>query len=158
MQTSWKEESGTLTKTFRFQSFNKALLFVTRVGTIAEAQHHHPDISIENYNTVVIKTTTHDSENTVTQKDYALTEAIDKNMRRTGLAKYLTKFRVLEFIIAGLIVDLIENIVTLKLTTGEAITWNIVGIALIVIIPFAILTELVIDHPLFWKKLFTSKK
>ncbi|MBY0328697.1 hypothetical protein K2Q02_01225 [Patescibacteria group bacterium] len=72
--------------------------------------------------------------------------------------KYLNKFRVLEFIIAGLVIDLTENIITIKLTSDEPITWTTVLIALLVVIPFAILTELVIDHPLFWKKLFTSKK
>jgi len=72
--------------------------------------------------------------------------------------KYLNKFRVLEFIIAGLVIDLIENIITIKLTSDEPITWNTVLIALIVVIPFAIITELVIDHPQFWKNLFKTKK
>jgi hypothetical protein len=63
-----------------------------------------------------------------------------------------TKFRILEFIIAGLVLDLIENIVTVKFATHERITWNIVLVAFVVVIPFAIITEIVIDHPKFWER------
>ena len=33
-----------LSRLYRFQSFAPALAFVDRVGAIAEAQNHHPDI------------------------------------------------------------------------------------------------------------------
>ncbi len=65
--------------------------------------------------------------------------------------KLNTKFRILEFIIAGLLLDLIENIITVKVTTGEAITKEVVFVAFLVVIPFAIITELIIDHPKFWE-------
>ncbi len=62
------------------------------------------------------------------------------------------KFRILEFIIAGLLIDLVENMVTVKFATHEPITWQVVGVAFLVVIPFAIITELVIDHPKFWER------
>ncbi len=65
--------------------------------------------------------------------------------------KLNTKFRILEFIIAGLILDLIENVITVKLTTGERITKEVVFVAFLVVIPFAIITEIIIDHPKFWE-------
>ncbi len=79
--------------------------------------------------------------------------------------KHSTKFRILEFIIAGLLLDLIENIVTVKFATHEQITWKIVSVAFVVVIPFAVITEIVIDHPKFWErataiwyKIFPSKQ
>ncbi|HUI24471.1 MAG TPA: 4a-hydroxytetrahydrobiopterin dehydratase [Candidatus Kryptonia bacterium] len=35
-----------LSRLYRFKSFAPALAFVNRVGTIAEAQNHHPDICL----------------------------------------------------------------------------------------------------------------
>ena len=37
-------EEHHITKTYKFSNFVKALAFVNRVGDIAEAQGHHPDI------------------------------------------------------------------------------------------------------------------
>ena len=66
-----------LTRVFAFKDFSEALLFVNKVGEIAESQNHHPDIAIENYNHVRIATTTHDEGNVVTEKDYKLAGAVD---------------------------------------------------------------------------------
>jgi hypothetical protein len=75
-----------------------------------------------------------------------------------------TKFRIAEFIVAGLALDLLENIISIKLTTGAAITKEVFITALLVVIPFAIVTEIIIDHPKFWhhtsrvfKKMFGLK-
>lgn len=67
------------------------------------------------------------------------------------------KVRILEFIIAGILVDLVENAVVLKVTTGQLLTLEQIGVAILVIIPFAILTEVVIDHPRFWHRLFRRR-
>ncbi len=64
------------------------------------------------------------------------------------------KVRILEFIVAGILVDLVENAVVLKVTTGQLLTLEQIGVAILVIIPFAILTEVIIDHPRFWHRLF----
>lgn len=50
---------GTLGRTFTFADFKAALAFVNAVGAIAEAENHHPDITIR-YAKVLIELTTHD--------------------------------------------------------------------------------------------------
>ncbi len=77
MQKEWEEIEGFLTKEFHFLNFKEALSFVNRVGEIAERMEHHPDISIKNYNQVVIATMTHDAGSSITEKDHALAAAID---------------------------------------------------------------------------------
>ncbi|HEY0980051.1 MAG TPA: 4a-hydroxytetrahydrobiopterin dehydratase [Candidatus Paceibacterota bacterium] len=77
MNTNWNEENNTLVKTFTFADFAEALAFVNHVGAIAQELQHHPDISIQNYNTVTTSTTTHDKGNTITEKDHQLIARID---------------------------------------------------------------------------------
>lgn len=73
---NWKEENNAIHKSFEFENFNKALIFVNKVGEIAERTQHHPDISIYDYNKVDIKLTTHD-KGKVTDKDHLVAEGID---------------------------------------------------------------------------------
>jgi 4a-hydroxytetrahydrobiopterin dehydratase len=73
----WKEEDNKLKKTFKFNNFQEAFGFMTRVAFLAEGMQHHPNWS-NVYNTVEIELTTHDSGNTVTEKDRELAKAIDK--------------------------------------------------------------------------------
>jgi 4a-hydroxytetrahydrobiopterin dehydratase len=42
----WTEVDGALERTFELPSFTAALDFVNRVGALAEAEDHHPDIAI----------------------------------------------------------------------------------------------------------------
>jgi hypothetical protein len=72
--------------------------------------------------------------------------------------KFNTKIRILEFVVAGIILDLIENIISIKLTTDAELSPKIFLVALVVVIPFAIITELVIDHPEFWNRVLRLKK
>ena len=74
---TWTEKNNTLKRTFKFKNFLEALDFVNKVGDIAENMQHHPDIHIQNYNEVVISTTTHDESNTVTERDRELCSKID---------------------------------------------------------------------------------
>jgi 4a-hydroxytetrahydrobiopterin dehydratase len=64
-----------LIKIYKFPDFAQALAFVNRVGAIAEAANHHPDIELS-WGKVVVKTYTHTS-NGLSRKDYALATAID---------------------------------------------------------------------------------
>lgn len=72
--------------------------------------------------------------------------------------KLNTKIRILEFIVAGIILDLTENIISIKLTTNAELNPKVFIVALMVVIPFAIITELIIDHPNFWNKILRLKK
>jgi hypothetical protein len=65
-----------------------------------------------------------------------------------------TKIRILEFIVAGILFDLVENAVVFKAAAGRTLVWDELGIAVLVVIPFAVLSELIIDHPRFWHRLF----
>jgi hypothetical protein len=51
----------------------------------------------------------------------------------------------LEFLIFGIFMGVTEDLIALTLSTGEPITWGILGIVTLVAIPFAILGELIVD-------------
>ena len=72
----WIEENNYLIKRFEFTNFIEAFSFMTQVALLAERMNHHPEWK-NVYNKVEIKLTTHDKGNIVTEKDYALTRAID---------------------------------------------------------------------------------
>lgn len=66
-----------MVRSFDFKNFIDAFAFCTKVAIIAEKKNHHPSITIE-YNKVTISTTTHDLDNTITDKDKTLMAEIDK--------------------------------------------------------------------------------
>ena len=72
----WKIEEGMLVKTFKFKDFLSALHFVNRVGELAEAAGHHPDIDIR-YNRVLLSLMTHDAGG-LTEKDFNLAGGSEK--------------------------------------------------------------------------------
>ncbi len=78
MTNEWIEANNKLEKTFEFKDFKEALVFVNRVGEIAERMQHHPDIGIKDYKKVIVSTTTHDGGSMVTTKDQELTAEIDQ--------------------------------------------------------------------------------
>jgi len=71
----WQMEGGELTRTFVFKDFSAALAFTNRVGALAEAANHHPDIDIR-YNRVRLALVTHDAGG-LTELDFRL--AADAN-------------------------------------------------------------------------------
>jgi len=66
--------------------------------------------------------------------------------------KTRTKFRILEFVIFGLISNLADNLLSLYFLTDQIINLRILLGAIVIVIPFAILEELIVDHPDFWHK------
>lgn len=52
----------------------------------------------------------------------------------------------LEFLIFGVVMGITEDLIAVKLATGEVITWEIIGIVTIVAIPFAAIGELIVDR------------
>jgi 4a-hydroxytetrahydrobiopterin dehydratase len=71
----WKRSETALTKTFEFESFRNAIVFVNRVASLADELDHHPDIDIR-YRTVGLSLTTH-SAGGLTEKDLKLAEKVD---------------------------------------------------------------------------------
>lgn len=70
----WQQEGQTLTRTFKFSNFVRAIEFVNQLVEPAEAAGHHPDIAIS-YNKVTISLTTHDAGG-LTQMDFDLAQTI----------------------------------------------------------------------------------
>jgi 4a-hydroxytetrahydrobiopterin dehydratase len=73
----WKEENNQLTATFEFNDFVEAFGFMAKVALVAEKMNHHPEWT-NIYNSVVIKLSTHDAGNVVTNLDRELATKIEK--------------------------------------------------------------------------------
>lgn len=71
----WRVENGELVRSVSFADFRASLDFVNRVGELAEAANHHPDIDIR-YNRVKLALATH-SAGGLTQKDFDLAKQIE---------------------------------------------------------------------------------
>ena len=63
----------------------------------------------------------------------------------------------LEFLLFGVVMGIGEDLLAVYLSTGETITWHIVGIVIIVAIPFAAIGELIVDRH-EWMNVFHRKK
>ena len=72
----WQANDNKLTRKFTFANFAESLAFVNRIGEIAEAADHHPDVSF-GWGYAEISTTTHDRGG-VTDVDIALASKIDE--------------------------------------------------------------------------------
>ncbi len=70
----WKVEDGELVFSLALPDFRAALALVNRVGELAEAADHHPDIDIR-YNKVMLALSSHDAGG-ITDKDFSLAAAI----------------------------------------------------------------------------------
>jgi 4a-hydroxytetrahydrobiopterin dehydratase len=72
---NWAEVDGALEREFRFADFAEALAFVNRVGELAEAENHHPDIEIH-WNRVKLRWWTHVAH-AITERDRELAAKTD---------------------------------------------------------------------------------
>lgn len=72
----WELQDESITRTFVFDGFTKAIGFVVELGFLAEAADHHPDIDIR-WNKVTLVLSTH-SEGALTEKDLQLAAQIDE--------------------------------------------------------------------------------
>jgi 4a-hydroxytetrahydrobiopterin dehydratase len=75
----WSFDQGAIRKQFTFSGFPEAVAFVSRLVPEAEAEDHHPDITI-NYRRVTLSWSTH-SEGGVTQKDIDGARMADRHAR-----------------------------------------------------------------------------
>jgi 4a-hydroxytetrahydrobiopterin dehydratase len=72
----WRLRHRQIVRKLEFKDFAAALRFVNRVGRLAEAAAHHPDIDLR-WNQVTLKLTTH-SAGGLTEKDFRLATQIDR--------------------------------------------------------------------------------
>ena len=70
----WERQGDEIRRTFVFSDFKASLAFVNRVGALAEAMDHHPDIDIR-YSRVTLALTTHDAGG-LTARDFELAEKV----------------------------------------------------------------------------------
>lgn len=75
-------ERDAITRAFRFEDFNAAFGFMSRVAMKADKMDHHPEWS-NVYNRVAITLTTHDADG-LTERDATLARFIDEAAARAG--------------------------------------------------------------------------
>jgi 4a-hydroxytetrahydrobiopterin dehydratase len=73
--SGWQAENNNLKKRFTFPNFAESLVFVNKVGEIAERFDHHPDI-LFGWGYAEFQITTHDAGG-LTAFDFALAKEID---------------------------------------------------------------------------------
>lgn len=79
----WSTAKGPLTRTWELTTFPEAMRFVARIGELAEAADHHPDIDIR-WRKVTLAFITHDAGNAITALDTKLAgeaELIARSMK-----------------------------------------------------------------------------
>lgn len=76
IQEGWEViEDKKIQKEFLFNNFIEALVFVNKVGEVAEQEGHHPDIVLS-YGRVVVELSTHDVGG-LSEKDFVVANKID---------------------------------------------------------------------------------
>ncbi len=75
LDNRWTEKNNKLCASFKFNDFIEAFAFMTKVAMVADKMDHHPNWS-NVYNMVNIELTTHDANNSITDKDYTLAQKI----------------------------------------------------------------------------------
>lgn len=65
-----------LRRTFRFRDFAEALGFVNRVGAVAEAEGHHPDLHLA-WGRVAVEIWTHKIDG-LTESDFVMAAKVDR--------------------------------------------------------------------------------
>lgn len=70
----------------------------------------------------------------------------------------IRKLRIIEFLVIGLVLGVLEDVIAIKSATGAEINFGVFWIAFLVAFPFAVISELVVDHPNFWKKVMRILK
>ena len=74
--SGWTRAGSAIVREWKLADFAAALAFVARVGEVAEAANHHPDILLHGWNRVRLELSTH-SQGGLTEADFALAREID---------------------------------------------------------------------------------
>ncbi len=70
------DDAHLLAKTFHFKNFAENIAFVNKIAALAEAEGHHPDLSIS-YDTLGVELTTHAIDG-LSENDFILASKIDQ--------------------------------------------------------------------------------
>lgn len=72
----WRTADNKLYQKFTFKDFDQATAFINRVAVIAQELNHHPTIK-NTYNIVELWLSTHDADDTITDKDHTFAQRVD---------------------------------------------------------------------------------
>lgn len=81
--TGWTAEGERARAVFRTGSFAAGIALVNRIGVLADAANHHPDVDLR-YPSVTVELTTHDAGG-LTGKDLALAREISAAAAELGM-------------------------------------------------------------------------
>jgi 4a-hydroxytetrahydrobiopterin dehydratase len=73
----WRLEDGAIVRDLQLENFAAGLELVGRVGALAEAANHHPDILLHGWNKLRLTLMTH-SAGGLTEADFRLARQIDE--------------------------------------------------------------------------------
>jgi 4a-hydroxytetrahydrobiopterin dehydratase len=76
LDASWKIIGNRIERTFKFNDFKGAMVFVNKVAAVAESEGHHPDIHVEGWNKVRIVLYTH-AINGLHENDFIVAAKLD---------------------------------------------------------------------------------
>lgn len=66
----------------------------------------------------------------------------------------IKKLRFYEFLFIGVLVGVIEDLIAIYFATDASIDPRMIFIVFLIALPFAFLSEIVVDHPKFWELFF----
>ncbi len=72
----WERDGDLITKTWKLDTYLAGLAFAAAIGTLAEAQDHHPELVI-GWRKVTARFNTHDAGDKITAKDFRAAAAIE---------------------------------------------------------------------------------
>ena len=75
----WKlsDDGKLIRRKYKFKDFVSALAFLQKVGDVAEAEQHHPDLHLTGYRNVAVELTTH-AIGGLSTNDFIVAAKIDK--------------------------------------------------------------------------------
>ena len=73
----WRREGIMLVRDLQVENFAAALALVNRIGEVAEALDHHPDILLHGWNKIRLSVTTHDTGG-LTERDFELAARVEE--------------------------------------------------------------------------------
>ena len=70
------------------------------------------------------------------------------------MSKHDKKIRLLEFLLVGVVMGFAEDLLAIVFATDAEINLRVIWVVFIVALPFAFISEFIVDHPKFWQIFF----
>ncbi len=75
--TDWQTDNKKIFKTFNFQDFKTAIVFINKIVALAEKENHHPDLCVHDYKKVTVTLSTHNIQG-LSLNDFIMASKIDE--------------------------------------------------------------------------------